>query len=90
MPVEGTEQALIATTNYVSAALATQERHYQLRITMTTSAWSPLRKSLFRDRWIASIVSNIGGWMEDTAGAWLMTEKMGFKPRPSRTAFPDF
>ncbi|MEH2125944.1 MFS transporter [Nostoc sp.] len=40
---------------------------------MTTSAWSPLRKSLFRDRWIASIVSNIGGWMEDTAGAWLMT-----------------
>ncbi len=30
---------------------------------MTTSAWSPLHKSLFRDRWIASIVSNIGGWM---------------------------
>ncbi|WP_375474145.1 MFS transporter [uncultured Nostoc sp.] len=40
---------------------------------MPTSAWSPLRKSLFRDRQIASIVSNIGGWMEDTAGAWLMT-----------------
>ncbi|WP_335169079.1 MFS transporter [Nostoc sp.] len=40
---------------------------------MTTSAWSPLRKSLFRDRWIASIVSNIGGWMEDTAATWLMT-----------------
>lgn len=40
---------------------------------MTASAWSPLRKPLFRDRWIASIVSNIGGWMEDTAGAWLMT-----------------
>ncbi|MEH1778410.1 MAG: MFS transporter [Nostoc sp.] len=28
---------------------------------------------MFRDRWIASIVSNIGGWMEDTAGTWLMT-----------------
>ncbi|WP_234017344.1 MFS transporter [Nostoc sp. 'Lobaria pulmonaria (5183) cyanobiont'] len=28
---------------------------------------------MFRDRQIASIVSNIGGWMEDTAGAWLMT-----------------
>jgi MFS family permease len=40
---------------------------------MTASAWSPLRKPLFRDRWIASIVSNVGGWMEDTAGAWLMT-----------------
>ena len=40
---------------------------------MTTSAWSPLHKSLLGDRPIASIVSNIRGWMEDTAGAWLMT-----------------
>ncbi|XGV98440.1 MAG: MFS transporter [Leptolyngbya sp. BL-A-14] len=42
-------------------------------MTASASAWSPLRRPLFRDRWIASIVSNIGGWMEDTAGAWLMT-----------------
>ncbi|MEH2431136.1 MAG: MFS transporter [Nostoc sp.] len=40
---------------------------------MTTSACSPLRKSLFRDRSIASIVSNIGGWLEDTEGAWLIS-----------------
>ncbi len=33
----------------------------------------PLREPLFRDRWIASIVSNVGSWMQDTAGTWLMT-----------------
>src|SRR5262249_582199 len=36
------------------------------------SAWAPLRRALFRDRWIASIVSNLGAWMQDTAGTWLM------------------
>ena len=39
----------------------------------TTSGFEPLRAPLFRDRWIASIVSNVGGWMQDTAGTWLMT-----------------
>ena len=28
---------------------------------------------LFRDRWIASTVSSLGTWMQDTAGTWLMT-----------------
>ena len=37
------------------------------------SAWAPLWRPLFRDRWIASIVSNAGSWMQDTAGTWLMT-----------------
>ncbi|WP_143854128.1 MFS transporter [Nostoc sp. 'Peltigera membranacea cyanobiont' 210A] len=40
---------------------------------MTTSACSPLHKSLFCDRSIASIVSNIGCWLEDTEGAWLIS-----------------
>ena len=30
-----------------------------------TFAWSPLRQSLFRGIWIATIVSNIGSWMQD-------------------------
>ena len=34
---------------------------------------SPLRLPLFRNLWLASLVSNVGGWMQDTAGAWLMT-----------------
>src|SRR5713101_1368157 len=37
------------------------------------SAWSPLRQSLFRALWIASIVSNIGSWMQDVGESWLMT-----------------
>src|SRR3954453_16721314 len=41
--------------------------------TESTSGWAPLRRPLFRDRWIAPLVSNIGSWMQDTAGTWLMT-----------------
>jgi MFS family permease len=37
------------------------------------SGWAPLFRPLFRDRWIASIISNLGSWMQDTAGTWLMT-----------------
>jgi MFS family permease len=37
------------------------------------SAFAPLRRPLFRDRWIASTVSSVGTWMQDTAGTWLMT-----------------
>lgn len=38
-----------------------------------TSVWSPLRRPLFRNRLIASVISNTGSWMQDTAGTWLMT-----------------
>ncbi len=41
--------------------------------TTASSAWDPLRQPLFRNRWIASILSNLGGWMQDTAATWLMT-----------------
>jgi MFS family permease len=37
------------------------------------SGFEPLGVPLFRDLWLASIVSNLGGWMQDTAGTWLMT-----------------
>src|SRR5580700_10666102 len=38
-----------------------------------TTGFEPLQSPLFRDLWLASIVSNLGGWMQDTAGTWLMT-----------------
>ncbi len=41
--------------------------------TTAPSAFAPLKIPLFRDRWIASTVSNLGTWMQDTAGTWLMT-----------------
>jgi hypothetical protein len=37
------------------------------------SPWSPLRQSVFRALWIASVVSNIGSWMQDVGESWLMT-----------------
>lgn len=42
-------------------------------IAISQSGFAPLRIALFRDRWIASTVSSVGTWMQDTAGTWLMT-----------------
>src|SRR6195952_1460571 len=42
-----------------------------------TSGFAPLRIPLFRDRWIASTVSGVGTWMQDTAATWLMTALTG-------------
>jgi MFS family permease len=39
----------------------------------TSSPWSPLRHTLFRGLWIATIVSNVGTWMQDVGAGWLMT-----------------
>src|ERR1700685_554299 len=37
------------------------------------SGFEPLQLPVFRKLWIAATVSNLGGWMQDTAGTWLMT-----------------
>jgi MFS family permease len=37
------------------------------------SAWSPLRESVFRALWIATVISTIGTWMQDVGESWLMT-----------------
>ena len=37
------------------------------------AAWAPLAHPLFRALWIASLVSNVGTWMQDIGEAWLMT-----------------
>lgn len=41
--------------------------------TTAPSPWSPLRHAVFRSLWIASLVSNVGTWMQNVAGVWLMT-----------------
>src|SRR5258708_16900204 len=45
----------------------------QLEAPPKLHGFEPLGVPLFRDLWLASIVSNLGGWMQDTAGTWLMT-----------------
>src|SRR3954452_4552128 len=37
------------------------------------SMWSPLRRPVFRSVWTASVVSNVGTWMQTVGAAWLMT-----------------
>jgi len=37
------------------------------------SLWSPFRQRSYAIVWIATLASNIGGWMYSSASAWLMT-----------------
>ena len=37
------------------------------------SAWSPFRYRTFTVLWVATLLSNVGGWMHDTGAGWLMT-----------------
>src|SRR6266481_232786 len=41
--------------------------------TTAESAWAPLSHPVFRALWIASLVSNIGTWMQNVGAAWVMT-----------------
>ena len=49
----------------------------------SASPWAPLRNALFRNLWIASIVSNVGTWMHDVGAGWLMTS---LTPSPAMVA----
>jgi predicted MFS family arabinose efflux permease len=37
------------------------------------SPWAPLRVPIYRAFWIASIVSNLGTWIQEVGAGWLMT-----------------
>ena len=37
------------------------------------AAWAPLSHPVFRALWIASLVSNVGTWMQNVGAAWAMT-----------------
>ncbi|MFB2919130.1 MULTISPECIES: MFS transporter [Aerosakkonema] len=40
---------------------------------VTNTSSHPLRQPLFRSLWVASVASNIGTWMQNVGGVWLMT-----------------
>jgi MFS family permease len=50
-----------------------ESQHINVSQPAKLNAWSPLRQRVFRALWIASVISNIGTWMQSTATAWLMT-----------------
>jgi MFS family permease len=37
-----------------------------------TSTWAPLRVTIFRWLWLASLVSNVGTWMQTVGAQWLL------------------
>lgn len=37
------------------------------------SAWAPFRHKVFLVLWMATLLSNVGGWMHDVGAGWLMT-----------------
>src|SRR4051812_24453675 len=45
----------------------------------TGSSWSPFGHRVFTLLWVATVVSNIGTWMQNAAAGWLMT---GLNPDP--------
>jgi MFS family permease len=51
--------------------------------TADASAYAPLRQPVFRALWIASLVSNLGTWVQNVGAGWLMT---GLTPSPLMAA----
>ena len=49
-----------------------------------SSPWSPFRHTTFTVLWIATVLSNIGTWMQNAGAGWLMT---ALKPDPFEVAF---
>ena len=47
------------------------------------SAWSPFRHIIFSVLWAATVLSNIGSWMQNAAAGWLMTS---LSPEPFKVA----
>ena len=47
------------------------------------SAWSPFRYTVFTVLWVATVLSNIGSWMQSAAAGWLMTS---LRPNPFEVA----
>jgi MFS family permease len=47
------------------------------------SAWSPFRHTIFTVLWAATVLSNIGSWMQNAAAGWLMTS---LSPEPLKVA----
>lgn len=66
------------TTSYHSLdpCLPAEKQHLaydQATSASTTGPLTPLRNGLFRNLWVATLISNLGSWMLTVGEAWLMT-----------------
>src|ERR1700723_2792806 len=39
---------------------------------LTPSTWAPLRITVFRSLWLASMVTNVGSWMQSVGAQWFL------------------
>lgn len=60
-------------TLFGSRGLADTQQKSPTEQVAKTSPWSPLYRPAFRALWLATLISNVGGWMQDMGAAWLMT-----------------
>lgn len=54
-------------------SMALRRRQFLVGLAHFRKSWAPLSVPLFRRIWLATFLSNIGTWMHEIAGAWLMT-----------------
>ena len=58
--------------SHVHRAMNTEQNH-DAEAALRVSPWAPLRRPMFRWIWLAMLVSNVGGWIQDTTSGWVMT-----------------
>lgn len=49
------------------------DRRAKPRAAGTATSFAPFRHRVFAVLWLATVLSNVGGWMHDVAAGWLMT-----------------
>jgi MFS family permease len=53
--------------------MASSQSSAVTRSAATVSAWAPFQHRIFALVWVATVISNVGGWMYSAAAGWLMT-----------------
>ena len=53
------------------------------------SAWSPLQQALFRSIWIATVISNVGTWMQSLGVAWLIAARTYDRRASAEPRYPE-
>jgi MFS family permease len=48
-------------------------RHFEASPSIKASPWAPFQHRIFAMLWLATVVSNVGGWMYSASSSWLMT-----------------
>src|SRR5215471_2156189 len=75
--------AIMSVSSSISDGEMKTDEHSPGTADAEDSAWSPFRYTVFTVLWVATVLSNIGSWMQNAAAAWLMTS---LRPQPFEVA----